>query len=130
MAYFAMVKEVTGLFVYMSLLEMFYFWLLLMVCVWRATAQYPYMGTPLYPYMDTPLHPNMDTIRQSIPLEWRNIINKERIKENNTEQKLQINLCGALKPIKKISCKDSYWHIINKAEHEPTAKIKWSDIYN
>ncbi len=37
-------------------------------------------------------------IRQSIPLEWRTIINKESIKENNTEQKLQINLCGTLKP--------------------------------
>ncbi len=66
-------------------------------------------------------------IRQSIPLEWRN---KVSIKENNTEQKLQINLCGTLKPITKISCKYYYWHIINKAKHEPTAKTKWSDIYN
>ncbi len=69
-------------------------------------------------------------IRQSIPLEWRNITNKESINENNIDQKLQINLCGTLKPITKISCKDYYWHIINKAKHEPTAKTKWSDIYN
>ncbi len=56
-------------------------------------------------------------IRQNIPLEWRNIINKESIKENNTDQKLQIHLCGTLKPITKIPCKDYYWHIINKAKH-------------
>ncbi len=61
-------------------------------------------------------------IRQSIPLEWRNIINKESIKENNIEQKLQINLCGTLKPITKISCKNYYWHIINKAKKEPNCK--------
>ncbi len=69
-------------------------------------------------------------IRQSISLEWRNKINNENIKENNnTEQKLQIKLCGTLKPITKILCKN-YWHIINKAKHEPTIKTKWSDIYN
>ncbi len=57
--------------------------------------------------------------------------NKESIlKENNTEQKQKINLCGTLKPITKISCKDYYWHIINKAKHEPTSKTKWSDIYS
>ncbi len=69
-------------------------------------------------------------LRQSILLEWRNIINKESIKKNNIQQKLQINLCGTLKPITKILCKDYYWHIINKAKHETNAKTKWSDIYN
>ncbi len=55
---------------------------------------------------------------------------KESIKENKKEQKVQINLCGTLKPITKISCKDYDWLIINKAKHEPTTKNKWSDIYN
>ncbi len=70
-------------------------------------------------------------LRQSILLEWRNIINKESIKVNNIEQKLQINLCRTLKPITKISRKGLYyWHIINKAKRKPIAKTKWSDIYN
>lgn len=70
-------------------------------------------------------------IRQSLPLEWRQLLNNDSNMRapNLTNKHLIVKVNKTYIPIQKVSCKQIYWQIIYTTEHVPTAKLKWSKIY-
>ena len=74
-------------------------------------------------------HLDIRQIISSIPKIW-----KEKIKintphsNNNNEPTLKIEINNTYKNIQHTTCKDFYWHLINKTEHTPQSKTKWSKL--
>ncbi len=68
-------------------------------------------------------------IRQSVPYNWRKIISSSSCINYNTGSTLKISCNNVLKPINKLTCKEIYWHIINKSNHKPPSKEKWHQLF-
>ena len=69
-------------------------------------------------------------IRQSLPFEWKQVINNSSDKIiNKVDRTLKIHLNNKLVTIEKLKCKDYYWLLINQNKHEPTSKHTWENIY-
>lgn len=68
-------------------------------------------------------------IHSSIPNKWKNILNNSKKKPTNKTQGNLININKKYIDIKKVTCKDLYWHLINSYKHTPTSIKKWTDIF-
>ena len=69
-------------------------------------------------------------IHQSIPQKWLQQTKVSNLPLPNSQTDLLLQINDIYKPIQLISCKDFYWHLINKLKHIPTSLQKWHNIYN
>ncbi len=70
-------------------------------------------------------------IRQSIPFSWRQMISNSYSTFNTYKPLPTLNIrCNQItKPLNKLSCKEIYWHMINKDNHIPASKSKWHQLF-
>jgi len=68
-------------------------------------------------------------IQKSIPPSWIKYIKTHNSVLPNINHEPFIKLNDIIKPIQSVKCKELYWHIINKTEHQPSCISQWAKIY-
>ena len=70
-------------------------------------------------------HLDINQIKTSIPKLWKVKIRHTHINlTTNNTLTLKIEINNKYQDIQKTSCKDFYWHLINKTKHEPKSRVK------
>ena len=69
-------------------------------------------------------------IMSAIPREWKSLINSTKPNYKFIRKgELNVRVGSIDKHIVKVTCKDFYWHLVNKNYTTPTAIGKWEELY-
>ncbi len=69
---------------------------------------------------------DMIQIRSSIPIEWKETLKQCSLMPKNIPSGNNIKIKNKMKAIEKVTCKEFYWHLINKDVHNPSSVKIWS----
>ena len=72
----------------------------------------------------------LNQIISAIPKKWKDILKSQKLNANHFTflEELSVKIGNKYKNIKKITCKEFYWQLLNTEFHRPTALEKMGRI--
>ena len=65
----------------------------------------------------------------AIPKNWLQMIRNTPMDQYRKNEDISVTLSNTAKTIKKVKCKEYYWHIVRKKHVRPTSYNKWEELY-